>query len=197
MDAAALFISIISALATGGATIMAWQSRADSLEAQREARAAEASALEISRDSATALSDANRIALQHFEVLREDASRRERAKWAGRLLRWGNIKLAKASTGATRSVFADDPTFASLNEQRVGLVDIRADELHAAMVTEVNDMVAATTGGVLPVHAMHRMTAWSVVVDEWIADPGTSNAAELSVRRAEVERAIAASAASE
>jgi hypothetical protein len=172
VDAAALFISIIGALGTGAAAIMAWTSRADALRAEAEARNAEAAALKTANDSADALREANRIAREQFGELREAERRRERARWAAKLRRWMTVKIAKAQTGSSRAPFASDPTFAELSALRAELGEPTAEETHAAVVADLGSMLnGVVKDQPLPLDLTARLTAWDIVLESWALQP--------------------------
>lgn len=191
MEVAALWISIVSASGTGAAAIMAWWARKDALKAEDEAREAEKAALKTAIDSAQALAEANRIAREQFESSRAEASRRDRAKWAARLLRWAIVRAIQVKERTSRRPFRSDPTFAELSELRIALGEATADDLQVAVATDVKTFSAELSDEDSENATLNfRLVAWSIVLEEWIAEPTPRTAAEILERRAVVEAEV-------
>ncbi len=104
MEAAALWISLVAALGTGAAAIIAWTARADALKAQENAEAAQGAAVDAWQRAAGALEKANDIQLK----MSEDAISRDRLQTrtaiGEALRRWYTEHAIRLAMGRTPSI---------------------------------------------------------------------------------------------
>lgn len=100
MEVAALWIAIVTALATGAATIVAWASRADALAAKKSADAAQVAAVEAWQRAAGALEEANRIQVEITSAATARERRIRRAEMAEPASHLFASECIRVATGA-------------------------------------------------------------------------------------------------
>lgn len=177
MEEAALWIALVSAFATGAATIVAWVSRADALAARTSADAAQVAAVDAWRRAADALEDANSLQLR----IRDDAIMRERrlrrVELSSLLRDWYATEYIRITTGK-------DMTESERTARQVLTTRVQASDEPAGPTLQILlDRYATTISKGDATSALVALMKSVQLTDEWVDDPlvfGEAHADEIS-----------------